>query len=173
MFYKNYNILSVVVMFSIFLFPGCKSERAIVEKSPPTYDQKVKEFVVTRLYKGKVNMIVCGKFAVIDAKNIAYLNNPVIKFYDEGKCVSNLIAESVRVNMETYDVKCSGKCIVNTINSENLQTTNLVYNAKNHLIYSNNNVKFTKTGETVYGRGFESDIWLNNIVIKNQRILID
>ncbi|MDR2665908.1 MAG: LPS export ABC transporter periplasmic protein LptC [Endomicrobium sp.] len=173
MFYKNYNILPVVIIFSIFLFSCYKPERVIVEKNLPTYDQKVEEFVVTRLYKGKVNMIVEGKSAIIDAKNIAYLDNPLIRFYDEGKYVSNLIAESIMVNMETYDVKCSGECVMNTINSENLQTTNLMYDAKNNLIYSDNDVKFIKPGETVYGTGFKSDIKLNDIVIKNQKVLID
>lgn len=173
MFYKDYNVLPVLIIFSIFLFSGCKSERVIVEKNLPTYDQKVEEFIVTRLYKGKVNMIVEGKSAIIDAENIAYLNTPVIRFYDEGEYVSNLIAESVMVNMETYDVKCSGECVINTMNSENLQTKNLMYDAKNNLIYSNNDVKFIKPGETIYGTGFESDIKLNNIVIKNQKVLID
>jgi len=174
MFYKNCSMLLVIIMFSVFLLPSCKSKVTIVEENLPAYDQKVEEFVVTRLFRGKISMTLEGKSAVIDTKkSIADLDHPVIKFYDEGNYVSDLITESARINTETYDVKCNGKCLVKTINGESLQTTNLTYNSGDNLVYSNNNVKFTKPGEVVYGKGFESDIRLNNIVIRNQRILID
>jgi LPS export ABC transporter protein LptC len=160
-------------MFTTFLLLSCKSRGLIIDESLPSYDQKVEKFVATRVYKGEINMIVEGRSAIVDARNIVDLSHPVIKLYDKGDCVFNLIAENVKINMETCDVKCSGKCVINAINGENLQTTNLMYNAKNNLIYSNNDVKFTKRGETIYGTSFKSDTKLNNIVIKNHRVIID
>ncbi|MDR1400766.1 MAG: LPS export ABC transporter periplasmic protein LptC [Endomicrobium sp.] len=173
MFCRSSIILLVVIVFPVFFLTSCKSEGVIVEETPSSYDQKVEKFTATRVHRGKINMTLECESAVIDSKNIANLGHAVMKFYDGGNCVLNLISEGVRVNMETCDVECIGKCVINTTNNENLQTANLIYNAKNKLIYSNNDIKFTKPNETVYGTGFESDIMLSNIVIKNQRIIID
>ena len=38
------------------------------------------------------------------------------------------------------------------------------------MVYSNTDVKVTRPGETVYGKGFEADTKLEKIVIKNREL---
>ena len=54
-----------------------------------------------------------------------------------------------------------------------LQTRDVSYDAKKQLIYSDSDIKITKDKDVMYGKGFESDTDLKNIVIKKQRIIID
>ena len=96
-----------------------------------------------------------------------------LKFYEDGKFQSILIAEEGEINLDTNDVKAFGKCTVETVNNEYLQTRDVSYDAKKQLIYSDSDIKITKDKDVMYGKGFESDTDLKNIVIKRQRIIID
>ena len=75
--------------------------------------------------------------------------------------------------METNNVKAFGKCTVETVNNEYLQTRDVSYDAKKQMIYSDSDIKITKDKDVIYGKGFESDTDLQNIIIKKQRIIID
>jgi LPS export ABC transporter protein LptC len=164
----------IVIFVSFAFFIGCKAEKTIVEEAPPVFEQAIERFTITETHKGELKMILEAESAVInESKNIAHLKLPIIKFYNEGSYVSTLVTESADINTETYDIKGNGKCTVDSANNEHLQTTDLMYNAKKELVYSNNNVKITKPGETVYGTSFEADTKLEKIVIKNQRIIVD
>jgi LPS export ABC transporter protein LptC len=168
--YRTYKIWLIIVFF-VFIFFCCGGEKR-AEEEVPLHKQTIEDFTLTLTHKGELKMILKSKFAVIH-DNIADLSLPVIKFYNEGRYVSTLSAESAEINMETYDAECRGRCDINTVNNEKLQTRDLVYNAKEKFIYSDNEVKFSRRGETLYGTSFRSDTKLNKIVIKNQRIILD
>jgi LPS export ABC transporter protein LptC len=165
----------IVAVFSVFTFFGCSSgEDFDEETSPYEYErQKVEKFSIKQTRKGKINMKVEGESAVINGKEVANIHRPVMKFYEEGDYGSTLTAESAEVNMETYDIRCVGKCTVQSAKNERLETTDLMYNAENKLIYSYSPIVFEKPGETVRGSSFQSDAKLNNVIIKNQRIVLD
>jgi LPS export ABC transporter protein LptC len=134
----------------------------------------VEKFTITKIENGKLKMIIEADSAIIDEKeNVAHLKLSVVKFYDKGSYVSTLITESADINLETYDVKGIGKCIIDTANNEQLQTTDLMYNTKKNLIYSDNNVRIKKSGYMIYGTRFDADIKFETVTIKNQRTVFN
>ncbi|MDR0401517.1 MAG: LPS export ABC transporter periplasmic protein LptC [Endomicrobium sp.] len=171
MFYKNYVL---VILFSIFLFFNHDKTFAVVHKKISNHNQIIEKIVAT-IQKGKINVVLIAKHAVISNDSIVNLNSSTIKFYKKGILIISVISEKMKINMETYDIKCFGKCIINisTPNKCSLLTSGLSYDNGKNLIYSNNNVKFTKNGKIVYGTSFLLDTKLNNIIIENQRIIID
>jgi LPS export ABC transporter protein LptC len=174
-FYKKRFILCFSAFFLFFLFlGGCKSEKIVIEEMPLLSEQSIEKFTITQIEDGKLKMIIEAESAIIDEKgSIAHLKLPIVQFYDKGNYVSTLITESADINLETYDVKGIGKCVIDTANNEHLQTKDLMYNAKKNLIYSDNNVKIKKHGRTIYGMRFDADTKLETITIKNQRTVLD
>lgn len=165
--------LSLFLVLS-FTLCSCVEEENVIEETPPTTEQTIEKFIITETKDGNIRTILEAESAVIDEdKKIATLTLPKVKFYDDGKYKSILIAESGEIDMETNNVKAFGKCTVETIDNEYLQTRDVSYNAKKQLIYSDSDIKITKGNDVVYGKGFESDTDLKNIVIKKQRIIID
>jgi LPS export ABC transporter protein LptC len=154
---------------------GCKSEKVVIEEMPPISGHTIEEFTITQTENGKLKMIIEAESAIIDEKrSIAHLKLPIVKFYDNGNYVSTLITESAGINLETCDIKGIGKCVIDTVNNEHLQTTDLMYNAKKNLIYSYNNVEIKKSGQTIYGMRFDADTKLETVTInKNQRTVLD
>jgi 3-deoxy-D-manno-octulosonate 8-phosphate phosphatase (KDO 8-P phosphatase) len=172
--YVIWFVIIIILFLSVFTFFIHSANKPTVEETLPISEQAIEEFTITETHDGKLGMILKAESAIInESENIAHLKLPIIKFYDKGRYISTFVAESADINMDTYDINGNGKCTVNSANNEYLQTENLIYNAKKELIYSDNNVKITRPSETVYGTSLKSDIKLDKIVIKNQRILID
>lgn len=164
--------LAAIVLLTVFIF-GCKTERTVIEEAPPMSEQAVEMFTITETESGKLKMILESESAVInEKKQRAYLRLPRVKFYQDGIYSSTLITETAEINLETYDVIGHGKCTVETVNNERLDTTDLQYNANKSIVFSKTDVKITRPGETVYGKGFEADTKLEKIIIKNQKIII-
>lgn len=164
----------IILFASLFIFFGCKSEKTVIEETPPMSEQAVEKFTITETELGNLKMILESESAIIDEeKKIAVLKLPRVKFYQEGEYVSTLVTENAEIDLVTYNVIGHGKCTVDTANNEHLQTTNLHYNAEKSIVYSNTDVKVTRPGETVYGKGFEADTKLEKIVIKKQRVIIE
>jgi LPS export ABC transporter protein LptC len=137
-------------------------------------EQTIEKFTVTQTEDGKLKIILEAESAVIDEKrNIARLKLPIVKFYDKGDYVCTLVTEIADINLKTYDIKGIGKCIIDTANNEHLETTDLMYNSKKNLIYSDNEVKIKKPGQTICGTRFDADTKLERVTIKNQRTVLD
>ncbi|MDR0822914.1 MAG: LPS export ABC transporter periplasmic protein LptC [Endomicrobium sp.] len=163
-------LLSIFILF----FAGCRKERSHIEETPPMAEQAVEKFTITETENGKLKMILESESAVIDEKTeIAVLKLPRVKFYEDGKYSSLFVSESAEINLKTYDVKGIGKCDITTAKNEHLQTTNMQYNAKKQLIFSNTPVKITRDKDTVYGDSFEADTKLENIIIRKQRAILE
>ncbi|MDR0723747.1 MAG: LPS export ABC transporter periplasmic protein LptC [Endomicrobium sp.] len=166
-------ILLFVSCFSCVFF-GCREKKIVVEETPPISEQTIEKFTITQTNDGKLKMILEAESAIINEENqIASLKLPIIRFYDNGKYVSTLVTEKAKINMETYDIKGVGRCTIDTADNEQLKTTDLMYEASKELIYSNKDIEITKPDQKIYGTSFESDVKLDNIVIKNQRTVID
>ncbi len=173
---QNKSKIFFLLLLLIFSFGlcSCVEEENVIEETPPTTEQTIEKFVITETKDGNIKTILEAESAIIDEDNkIAKLTLPKVKFYEDGKYKSILIAESGEVNMETNSVKALGKCTVETVDNEYLQTRDVSYDATKQLIYSDSDIKITKGKDVIYGKGFQSDTDLENIVIKKQRIIID
>lgn len=169
------NIFCLICFLILgFSLTSCKEEESIIEETPPTTEQTIEKFIVTETQAGKIKTILEAESAIIeDNEKKAYLTLPRIKFYEDGKYTSILVAESGEIDLETNDVKALGKCTVDTVKNEYLQTRDIFYSASKKLISSNNDIKITRGKEVIYGSGFSSDINLDNITVKKQRVIIE
>ena len=171
---KNKILFLTLCLILSFTLCSCIEEDNSIEETPPTTEQTIEKFVITETKDGKIKTILEAEAAIINEDNkIATLTLPKVKFYEDGKYKSILISESGEINMETNNVKAFGKCTVETVNNEYLQTRDVSYDAKKQIIYSDSDIKITRGNDVIYGKGFESDTDLKNIVIKKQRIIID
>ncbi|MDR0618220.1 MAG: LPS export ABC transporter periplasmic protein LptC [Endomicrobium sp.] len=166
------NLVFISLIF-IILF-GCKEKKIIIDETPPISEQAIEKFTITQTNEGKLKMILEAESATINEETqIANLKLPIVKFYNNGGYASTLVAERAKINMETYDIQGVGKCTIDTIDNEQLQTTDLMYDASKELIYSNRDIVITNPGQKIYGTSFHSDTKLDNIIIKDQRTVID
>lgn len=171
---EKFKITFVFILFIFHIFFGCKEKKVIIDETPPISEQTIEKFTVTQTREGKLKMILEAESATINEENqIANLKLSIIKFYNNGEYASTLVTEKAKINMETYDIEGFGKCTIDTSNNEQLQTTDLMYDASKELIYSSQDIIITKPGQKIYGTSFHSDTKLDNIVIKNQRTVID
>jgi len=165
------------IMFICLSFSFCccsEDESNIVEETPPTTEQTIEKFVITETKEGKINTILEAESAVIDENNkTVHLMLPQVKFYQDGKFTSVLISETGEVNLENNNIKALGKCTLDTANNEHMQTRDVFYDASTKIISSDNDIKITRKSEIIYGKGFKSDVDLNKIAIKKQRVIID
>jgi len=164
----------VLFLISSFTLCSCVEEDDTIEETPPTTEQTIEKFVITETKDGKIKTILESESAIIyEDKKIAYLTLPKVKFYEDGKYRSILIAEKGEINLNTNNVKAFGKCTVDTVENEYLQTRDVTYDANKKIIYSDSDIKITRGKDVVYGKGFKSDTDLNNIEIKHQKVTID
>lgn len=166
--------LCIMLFAALFIFAGCKNEKTVIEETPPMSEQAVEKFTITETELGKLKMILESESAIIDEeKKVAHLRLPRVKLYRDGVYASTLVTENAEIDLDTYNVIGHGKCTVDTANNEHLQTTDLHYNTQKSIVYSNTDVKVTRRGETVYGKGFEADTKLEKIIIKKQRVILE
>lgn len=156
------------------IFCSCAVQEVQDDGNKAKNEQTIEKFVITETKDGKIKTILESDFAVInDEDKKAFLTEPKVKFYEDGKYQSILVADKGEVDMDTNNVKALGKCVVDTVNNEHLETTDVTYDASTKMIFSDSDIKITREDGVIYGKGFQSDTDLQNIVIKNERIIID
>ncbi len=164
----------VLILISMGTLCSCFEEDDTIEEKSPTVEQTIEKFIITETKDGKIKTILESESAIIyEDKKLAYLTAPKVKFYEDGKYKSTLIAETGEINLDTNNIKAFGECTVDTAEKEHLQTRDVTYDDNKKIIYSDNDIKITRGKDVIYGKGFKSDTDLNNIEIKHQKITID
>lgn len=168
---KNKIFISVILL-CMLVFPSCMRDFNYSKKAATV--QTIENFVITETQNGKIKTVLQSDMAVIkESEQVAFLTQPVVKFYDNGKYSATLTAKTGQINLDTNNVKALGECTVSTATGEVLETKDVDYDHIKEKIYSDSDIKITKDKDVIYGKGFESDTKLKNIVIKNQRIILD
>jgi len=168
---KN-KLLIPVIFLSMFFISSCMQDFNYNQKIATV--QTIENFVVTEMQGGQIKTVLNSDMAVIkESEQVAFLTNPTVKFYDNGKYSATLTAKTGQISLDTNNVKAIGECKVVTVKNEILETSDVVYDHIKEKVYSDNDIKITKDNDVIFGKGFESDTKLKNIVIKNQRIIID
>ena len=169
---NNNKIFIFLVLLCTFLFPSCMRDFNYGKQSAAV--QTIENFVITETQNGKIKTVLNSNIAIIkESEQVAFLTEPVVKFYDNGKYSATLTAKTGQISLDTNNVKALGECKVITANGEVLETKDVNYDHIKEKVYSDSDIKITKGKDVIYGKGFESDTKLNNIVIKNQRIILD
>lgn len=169
---NNNKVFIFFILLCMFLFPSCMRDFNYSKQSATV--QTIENFVITETKGGKIKTVLNSNIAVIkESEHVAFLTEPIVKFYDNGKYNATLTAKTGQIDLETNNVKAIGECKVVTANGEILETEDVNYDHMKEKVYSDSNIKITKGKDIIYGKGFESDTKLNNIIIKNQRIILD
>ncbi len=169
---NNNKIYISIVILCVFLFPSCMRDFDYNNKLATI--QTIENFVITETKAGKIKTILNSNIAIIkESENVAFLTEPVVKFYDNGKYSATLTAKTGQISLDTNNVKAIGECKVLTASGEVLETKDVSYDHVKEKVYSDSDIKITRGKDVIYGKGFESDTKLNNIIIKNQRIVLD
>jgi LPS export ABC transporter protein LptC len=157
----------------MFLF-ACGRVAQKSEREEPAALHVIEQFTITETESGKLKMTMQGERAEVDeGSGIATIKKPVIKFYRNGNYQAMITMEQADINLDSYDVKGIGKCVVDAVDGEHLETTDLRYNSSENKVYGDEGVKITRPGETLYGTSFEADTAFKNVIIYNQRIVVN
>jgi LPS export ABC transporter protein LptC len=115
--------------------------------------------------------------AILKAKRARIYNERMETLLDSGlvldffskitnKRISNLIADSAKIDDKTKDMIAKGNVIVVADSSQTkLETSLLLWNNKTQKLYSTEFVKITSPGQNLQGYGFESDLNLDHYKI--------
>ena len=81
---NNNKIYISIVILCVFLFPSCMRDFDYNNKLATI--QTIENFVITETKAGKIKTILNSNIAIIkESENVAFLTEPVVKFYDNGK----------------------------------------------------------------------------------------
>ena len=171
---KRKILLGVAALGAVFLlvfysFESAKKDK--IDNLPPIPEQAIEKFNVTDTEKGQPHWVLDADSAqILETQKKVLLSSPKIKFYEDGKYVSTLVAANGRINTDNYDIWGDGKCVLTTIKNERLETTNLHYRSDIKKVVTNDKVKLIKPDEIIYGDGMEATPDLETITIKKQRV---
>ena len=165
---KNICKITPFVLISILLF-ACSHEEptdATPEDAPEMPDQEMWHSDVKMTNKGELSAIIhFGHMSRYMKKSLTLFNEGVnIDFYKENNVIgSQLVSEAGQFNQDSKNVKATGNVVVESDSGLTLYTQELYYYQKSDRILSNVDVMVcTANGDTLYGRGFESDTQMNN-----------
>ena len=169
---KNKVIIAFLLMIS--LWPAaCFHEEPVesdASKAPEMPDQEIWDSKVKMTNKGDLSAIIhFGHMSRYTKKSLMLFDQGIdIDFYnDKGVVGSQLISEAGEYSQDTKNVRATGNVAVESDSGLTLYTQELFYYQDSDRILSNVDVMVcTVEGDTLYGRGFESDTQMNNWEIK-------
>ena len=162
-------VLGVLFLLVFYSFESAKKDE--VEKPPPIPEQAIEKFNVTETEKGLPHWVLDADSAqILESQKKVLLTSPIIKFYQDGKYVSTLVASKGRINTDNYDIWGEGRCVLTNIKNETLETSNLHYRSDIKMVVTKEKVKLVKPDETIYGEGMEATPDLESIKITKQRV---
>ena len=129
-------------------------------------DQESWKVTITLTDHGTIRSIVrSGHLEKYDDKQFILLDQRVNSdfFNEEENHTTNLKSELAEVEEGNDFMRAMGNVIVVSDSGVTLYTDTLVWDSKEELIYTEDNVMLTtEKGDTLYGIGFESDIAMEN-----------
>lgn len=166
------NLFKYLFVFLFFGFYCNREEPTVVdpELSKTIPDQEMLNFQAKISKKGNLEAIInAGHMKRFSRESLALFDRGVhIDFYDEtGQVASELTADGGELKEEQNDVKLTGNVVVVSDSGFTLFTEELFYYEYSDKIFSKVDVLVvTEDGDTLRGKGFESDTKMNFWEIK-------
>ncbi|MDZ7722846.1 MAG: LPS export ABC transporter periplasmic protein LptC [candidate division KSB1 bacterium] len=169
--YKQYMFL--IAGLFLISFSGCSRDESsgigsARQKKVP--DQEMWNFRVKATNQGQLNAIIQAGYMqrYADQALAMFKDGVEIDFYQKGEHTSRLTSDSGRFHESNMNVRALGHVEVHSDSGISLYTQELVYDQQADRIYSNVDVKVTTLdGDTLSGKGFESDAQLSRWQIIN------
>lgn len=162
--------MNLFLIFTIIIFLcGCtnKLEKSLVSRGEPKNLITMKGFNLVQTIEGK------KKLEVNADESQMYLKEKIMKFYnvkakyfDKDKEISNLESNDGIIYTDTNDMELSGKVVLIARNDTKLETKKLKWSEKNNKLFTDEHVKITRGNNVMTGIGMESDLSLENVIIK-------
>lgn len=170
----HFPVLFTFVLLIIMVTAACKNDltdsRQIIAKDAVNYE-KGKDVELIYSDSAQVRVMVSGPVMM----RYTDRNNPrqefpegvKVLFYDKNQKVQSILTGKKAIRMETKGLTFVQDSIVwESVNLERLETSELVWDEKKNIVYSNKFAKITKPGEIIYGYGFETNQEFTNWRIK-------
>jgi LPS export ABC transporter protein LptC len=163
------TLISVMFLFC-FCLAGCSKDKNIEEVSSKEQDAQniFEKFTLSEFKKGIKVWSLDAEYAYMyENKNLIFITEPVVFFYENKKVASKLVAEKAKVFMDTKNINFKGETTGYSFVNETLIKTNEVFydNSKNE-VSSDNKVIIEKKDAIITGTGFVSDPMMKELVIK-------
>lgn len=168
--FSIFNIFSPLGLLTILFLCSMSCSNRVEEKNANTReglpDQESWKVTITLTDHGTIRSIVrSGHLEKYDDKQFILLDQRVNSdfFNEEENHTTNLKSELAEVEEGNDFMRAMGNVIVVSDSGVTLYTDTLVWDSKEELIYTEDNVMLTtEKGDTLYGIGFESDIAMEN-----------
>ena len=151
----------MLILVLPFIFTCEREEPVYVEENVEVPDQEMWNSSVKVSHKGRTEAIVkYGHMERYSKRSVSYFDDGlVIDFFNsDGEHASKLTANRGEMKEKSNDVKAMGNVVVISDSGVTLHTEELYYDEKRDLIISNVEVMITTAdGDTLYGKGFESN----------------
>ena len=158
------GLLTILFLCSMSCFNRVEEKNANTREGLP--DQESWKVTITLTDHGTIRSIVrSGHLEKYDDKQFILLDQRVNSdfFNEEENHTTNLKSELAEVEEGNDFMRAMGNVIVVSDSGLTLYTDTLVWDSKEELIYTEDNVMLTtEKGDTLYGIGFESDIAMEN-----------
>lgn len=174
-FHFRYKILiSIFVIACTAILFSCKNDIQDVN-SLFDFDKRpvdvAKEVEIAYSDSGEIKMLLKSPIMEKYEGDDPYTEMPKgvkVFFYDSLKTINSYLTANYAINHEKSKImEAKNDVVVINAKGQRLNTENLIWDQKTHLIYTNKSVKITTADEVIFGKGLKSDETFDNWEIVN------
>ncbi|MFH1282945.1 MAG: LPS export ABC transporter periplasmic protein LptC [bacterium] len=154
----------------LFLLISCQEKGSnTLYKNGEKPKQVIKEFTMANREGGKkVWVLTAAKARLYEQSSVALLEMPSIRFFEEDKEGSMVSAKSGKVDQDKNEIIMWGDVVIDSKKEGTvIKTEEVYYDIEKKQIYSDKPVSIIRHNMITNGVGFESDVGLQVIEIKD------
>jgi len=164
------NFFWVFTLFIILGLSSCgkeKLEKPKVSGRKSFPEQAIENFTLTHTSQGEKKWeLEADRAEIYKREGKTIVQKLKIKFYDQGKITSVLIAREGELHSQSGDMEVRGDVVVTSEEGTTLKTESLKWDANRNKIVTDDLVRQEKGDTIITGQGLESDPELEKVVIK-------
>ena len=155
----------LVVIMSLLLVSCGSGKKTNEEAKADIYSMKGVH--LTQTIKGDTKLTIDALEAQIYPKErILKAFKVNLKYFEKEKEISNLVSDTGSINLSTNDIEVSEHVTLKTKDGAMLETSSLKWSDRLGKLTSDAFVKVTKGDNVMTGYGLESDMMLENVMIR-------
>lgn len=159
---------NIALIFILLVLVSCGNSNKPAGKTGESKNAvTMKGFTLVQTISGNKKLEIKAEEAQIFPKEkIIKFNVVKAKYFDKGKEISDLKSNEGLIYTDTNDMEISGNVVLITQDKSKLETEKLKWADKAGKLITDKFVKVTKGDNIMTGIGMESDMMLENVLIK-------
>ncbi len=154
----------ICLLLAIISFMACNRKKTTEME---IREESLSSFILRNYERSQLKWKLNAKEAKISDTTI--IHQFELEFFNENSQLSSrLKADSGYIIHETNDLKAMGNIVVKSSDSITLWTEELNWSEERQKIFTDGEVKYSKSDEIFFGKGLESDPGLRKIIIKEK-----